>query len=172
MLPAQLPKATSRTKVRHKYPFGLELLKFIRRQPIERDNSLMNILVADDDPGCVHLLQEVLEVIPDVEVITAFDGAEAWWWLTHPDLKFSLAVLDIKMPKVDGFALLTRIRQTPTLATLPVIMCTGIIDRRLVAKAAQLKISHYLMKPFNPETLLEKTEELLPTRSGRSVTIT
>jgi two-component system chemotaxis response regulator CheY len=131
----------------------------------------MNILVVDDDHGYVGLLQEVLELIPDVDVITAYDGAEAWWWFTHPDLKFTLAILDIKMPKVDGFALLSRIRQTPSLASLPVIMCTGVLDRRLVSKAAQLNISHYLMKPFSPETLLEKVEELLPQRSGRSVTI-
>lgn len=131
----------------------------------------MNILVADDDPGCVSLLQEVLELIPDVEIITAYDGAEAWWWLTHPDLKYSLAILDIKMPKVDGFALLSRIRQTPQLEGLPVIMCTGLIDRRIVNKVAQLSISHYLLKPFNPEILLEKAESLLPRRSGRAMTI-
>jgi two-component system chemotaxis response regulator CheY len=131
----------------------------------------MNILVADDDPGCICLLQEVLELIPDVEVLTASDGAEAWWWLTHPDLKYSLAILDIKMPKVDGFGLLARIRQTPHLIALPVIMCTGVLDRRLVSKAAQLNISHYLLKPFSPETLLEKVEDLLPQRSGRTVTI-
>jgi DNA-binding response OmpR family regulator len=131
----------------------------------------MNILVVDDDHGYVGLLQEVLELIPDVHVITAYDGAEAWWWLTHPDLKYMLAILDIKMPKVDGFALLSRIRQTQALVSLPVIMCTGVLDRRLVSKAAQLNISHYLMKPFSPETLLEKVEELLPQRSGRTVTI-
>ena len=131
----------------------------------------MNILVVDDDPGCVGLLEEVMRLITDVEVITAYDGAEAWWWLTHPDLKYSLAILDIKMPKVDGFALLSRIRQTPALTALPVIMCTGVIDRRLVSKAAQLNISHYLLKPFNPETLLDKVEELLPQRSGRTVMI-
>ncbi len=129
----------------------------------------MNILVADDDPGCVSLLRELLEMIPDVSVTTAFDGAEAWWWLIHPDLRYSLVILDIKMPKVDGFALLTRIRQTPYLATIPVIMCTGVMDRRIIGKAVQLKISHYLMKPFSPETLLEKVEELLPQRSGRTV---
>src|SRR5882757_5529452 len=103
----------------------------------------MNILVADDDRGCVCLLQEVLGMIPDVEVLTAYDGAEAWWWLTHPELKYALAILDLKMPKVDGFSLLSRIRQTPNLMALPVILCTGIIDRRVVTKAAQLNVKHY-----------------------------
>jgi DNA-binding response OmpR family regulator len=117
-------------------------------------------------------MQEVLELVPDTAVITAYDGAEAWWWLTHPDLKYSLAILDVKMPKVDGFALVSRIRETPSLASLPIIMCTGVIDRRLISKAAQLKISEYLIKPFNPETLLEKVEAQLPQRSGRTVTIT
>ncbi len=132
----------------------------------------MNILVADDDPGCICLLQEVLEMIADVEIITARDGAEAWWWLTHPDLKYALAVLDVKMPGVDGFALLSRIRQTPHLLTMPVIMCTGVMDRRIISKAAQLNVSCYLHKPFCPETLLEKVEAVLPHRSGRTVTIT
>jgi response regulator RpfG family c-di-GMP phosphodiesterase len=50
-------------------------------------------------------------------------------------------------------------------------MCTGVIDRRLISKAAQLNIIHYLSKPFSPETLLEKVEDLLPHRSGRTVTI-
>ncbi|MFT3781392.1 MAG: response regulator [Nibricoccus sp.] len=132
----------------------------------------MNILVADDDQGCVCLMQEVLELITDVAVITAYDGAEAWWWLTHPDLKYTLAILDVKMPKVDGFALVSRIRQTQTLATLPVLMCTGVIDRRLISRAAQLKIIEYMIKPFSPETLLEKVEAQLPMRSGRTVKIT
>jgi two-component system chemotaxis response regulator CheY len=131
----------------------------------------MNILVADDDSGCVCLLQEVLTQIPDVQVITAGDGAEAWWWLTHPDLKYALAILDVKMPKVDGFDLVSRIRLVPYLYTLPVIMCTGATDRRFIGKAAQLNISCYLMKPFSPETLYEKAESLLPHRSGRTVTI-
>lgn len=131
----------------------------------------MNILVADDDQGCVCLVQEVLEMIQDVHVITAYDGAEAWWWLTHPELRYSIAILDVKMPKVDGFGLVMRMRQTPAFASLPVIMCTGVTDRRLISKAAQLKITEYLMKPFSPETLLEKVEALLPQRSGRTVTI-
>jgi len=131
----------------------------------------MNILVVDDDPGCVCLLQEVLGMIEDIEIITAGDGAEAWWWLTHPTLRYSLAILDVKMPKVDGFALLSRIRATPHLLTLPVMMCTGVMDRRIISKAAQLNVSGYLHKPFCPEMLLEKVEAALPHRSGRTVTI-
>lgn len=131
----------------------------------------MNVLVADDDLGCVALLQEILEQINDVTVVTAYDGAEAWWWLTHPDLRYSLAILDVKMPKVDGFALVSRMRQTPQLLSVPVMMCTGVTDRRFINKAAQLAISHYLMKPFSPETLYEKVESLLPQRSGRTFAI-
>jgi CheY-like chemotaxis protein len=131
----------------------------------------MNVLVADDDLGCICLLQEVLSSIPDVSVITASDGAEAWWWLTHPEMRYALAIIDVKMPKVDGFALASRMRQTPHLLSLPLVMCTGLTDRRFVTKAASLKISCYLVKPFSPETLISKVESLLPHRSGRTFTI-
>jgi len=132
----------------------------------------MNILVADDDPGCVCLFQEVLMHIPDISIVTAGDGAEAWWWLTHPEMKYALVVLDANMPRVDGFDLIARMRLDPQFATLPVIMCTGITERRFIGKAAKLNISCYLMKPFSPETLYEKVESLLPHRSGRTITVT
>ena len=121
----------------------------------------MNILIADDEEAFRRLLEEALTTLPDTIVQSTQDGAEAWWWLSSPTERYSLVVLDIKMPKIDGFDVLERMRQTPRLKAVPVIMCSGLTDRPMIGKAALLGVNHYLMKPFSPAALVQKAKELI-----------
>jgi len=121
----------------------------------------MNILIADDEEAVRRMLEEALATLPDTVVQSAQDGAEAWWWLSSPVDRYSLVVLDIKMPRVDGFAVLERMRQTNRLKNVPVIMCSGHTERPAIGKAALLGVNHYLMKPFNPSALVQKAKELI-----------
>ncbi|HWL18009.1 MAG TPA: response regulator [Opitutus sp.] len=126
----------------------------------------MKILVADDDEPCLQLIREMFATDPRVELTITHDGAEAWWKLTEPAQRFDLAILDLKMPTVDGLQLIERVRRTDTLRTLPIILCTGINDRDTVGRAARLAINHYVVKPYRPEGLREKIAALAPSRSG------
>jgi two-component system chemotaxis response regulator CheY len=64
------------------------------------------------------------------------------------------------MPTVTGLSLLERIRGTPRFANFPIVVCTGSHDRETVARAAQLAISHYIVKPFKPAAVREKIQQL------------
>jgi two-component system sensor histidine kinase/response regulator len=104
------------------------------------------LLVADDDPilcefASVHLSS------PAATVETVRDGAAALARLT--DSQFDLALLDIEMPSLDGFALLERIRSDPKLCTIPVIMLTGHEDIVSVDRAFSLGANSFVPKPVN-----------------------
>lgn len=122
----------------------------------------MNILIADDEEDCRNLLRDIFATDPNVTLTMTCDGAQAWWALTDPQQRFDLGVFDLKMPAVDGLALIARIRNSPTLRHLPVILCTGISDRETVAKAARLAINHYVVKPYEAAALREKARAHAP----------
>lgn len=122
----------------------------------------MNILVVDDDNDCRNLLRDLLANETGMTVSFASDGAHAWWRLSDPQQTYDLLVSDIRMPEVDGLALLERIRATPHLRQLPVIVCSGVKERPIIEKAVHLNITHYVVKPYLPATLLAKIRSLLP----------
>lgn len=116
----------------------------------------MKILVVDDEDTCRALLQDIFATELGVEVVMARDGAEAWWLLTDPEHRFNACIVDIKMPVVDGLKLVERIRATPHLRPLPVILCTGVHDRETVAQAVRLGVTQYVLKPYQPAGMREK----------------
>ena len=126
----------------------------------------MKILVADDEDACRQLLHDMFATDPRVQLTMARDGAEAWWKLTDPAERYDLAIFDLRMPSVDGLALIERVRKSETLSQLPIILCTGINDRETVSRAARLSINHYVVKPYKPDGMREKINALAPRRSG------
>ncbi len=122
----------------------------------------MKILVADDEEACRNLLLDMFAAEPHVELTMARDGSEAWWFLTEPNQVYDVAVIDVKMPVVDGLKLIERIRASSALRHLPVILCTGVSDRDTVARAARMGIASYVVKPYNPHAMREKIRLLAP----------
>lgn len=118
----------------------------------------MNILAADDDKISRTLLRRILEAEGRHKVTLATDGEEAWWMLKDTANHFDIAILDVLMPRIGGIELLDRIRHTPCLAKLPVILCTGANDRTTVERAVQLSANHYIVKPFTTATVLSKIQ--------------
>jgi two-component system chemotaxis response regulator CheY len=82
--------------------------------------------------------------------------------LTAP-CPFDFVVTDINMPNMNGFELLEAIRQDPDLAALPVLMVTAEARKEDILKAAQLRASGYIVKPFSKAVLEEKIQKILGT---------
>ncbi|MBW3558686.1 MAG: response regulator [Proteobacteria bacterium] len=106
----------------------------------------MRLLFADDDPilrefAKVHLATE------SATVLTAGDGEEAWAALRRD--AFDLALVDLEMPKLDGFELVKRIRSTPRTAHLPVVVCTGREDIAAIDRAFECGATGFVTKPIN-----------------------
>jgi CheY-like chemotaxis protein len=126
---------------------------------------MTKVLVAEDNPVNRELLRELLEN-RGYSVIEACNGQEALDMVeqSQPDL----LLLDIGMPVLDGFTVIRRIRQNPSLATLPVLAVTAYAmrdDRNNVLNAG---FDGYLSKPINARELANELERLLRKREDRN----
>ncbi|MEG3438911.1 response regulator transcription factor [Pannus brasiliensis CCIBt3594] len=116
------------------------------------------ILIADDDPGIRLAIKDYLE-LAGYSVVAASNGEEALSRLDtyHPHLLVS----DIKMPRMDGYTLVSRVRQRPEFRLLPVIFLTerGTTEERI--RGYQVGCDVYLPKPFEMEELKAVIRNLL-----------
>ncbi len=117
------------------------------------------ILVVDDDPNVQRLLTYTLKQ-EGYEVIVAGDGAEGFrlWGTESP----ALMLLDVMLPKLDGYQVAAKIRtEEGTTAHVPIIMLTA--EREVEQKVRGLRAGadDYLIKPFHPAELLARIKSLL-----------
>lgn len=113
---------------------------------LEAETSRRSVIVVDDDPILRELMCEQLGLL-GWRVTTAENGEAAIGVLAKelPDL----AVVDISMPKLDGFGLLRHLRQNPRTIDLPVIVCTSHNEREPIEQAYRLGASSFVTKPIN-----------------------
>ena len=114
-------------------------------------------LVVDDDRDVVRVLSETLRK-KGFAVVAAYDGSEAVAALEQriPDI----IVTDLKMPKMDGYDLIQRVKTTPEWADIPVLVMTAHrIDRNRI-DVLELA-AHRLHKPFSPELIADEVEALI-----------
>lgn len=118
-------------------------------------NSKKLILAVDDAAITLSRIVETLQ--NDYEVITANSGARALKYLEKQ--KPDLILLDIKMSPLDGLKTLQAIRSIKNRADIPVIMLTGMEDKKSVLDCAKLGICDYVLKPFAEEDLLLRIQK-------------
>lgn len=113
------------------------------------------ILIVEDEVHIRLLIEQSLEELEDeeVEILTAADGAEALEVIRaeRPDL----VLLDVMMPKMDGFEVCRRLREDPDNAATRVIFLTAKGQEYDRARGAQMGADGYITKPFNPDGLLQ-----------------
>ncbi len=117
------------------------------------------VMVVDDSITVRKVTQRLLNR-HDYEVFTAKDGVDALNVL-H-DNKPDVMLLDIEMPRMDGFELATIIRHDETLKDLPIIMITSRTGEKHRQRAESIGVNHYMGKPYNEVDLLQTIEALLP----------
>ncbi|HSJ05465.1 MAG TPA: response regulator [Longimicrobiales bacterium] len=116
------------------------------------------ILVIDDEPYIGRIIQLKLENT-QYAVDVFQDGAAALERL-RTDEPVDLILLDIMMPSMNGFEVLSRLRQIPHREDTPVIMLTGKGQSTDREQAASLGANDFLTKPFSPKKLLERIDEI------------
>jgi len=109
------------------------------------------ILVVDDNDDNRYTLTLHLDLEGYTDVETARDGEEAIARLETT--AFDLVLLDVMMPKVDGFQVLTWLKDQARLRDLPVIMISALTEMNSMARCIELGAVDYLLKPFNPVLL-------------------
>ena len=75
----------------------------------------------------------------------------------------ALILLDVMMPRVDGWEMLRRVQERHGLGTIPVIMFSGKVDEQALTEATSRGARGFIGKPFDPQQLIESTKQLLPT---------
>jgi len=108
----------------------------------------MKILLVDDEPEVCRLLKTMVEPL-GVEVRTSSDSQEAALILENE--KFDGIMLDVAMPKLDGFELTRKIRSTPPNQNAPIIMITGFDDVDTIRRAFEAGATFFIGKPFSRE---------------------
>ncbi|HIQ05825.1 MAG TPA: response regulator transcription factor [Anaerolineae bacterium] len=117
------------------------------------------ILVVEDEPQMMGIIAFALET-EGFEVITAYDGQQALdrVRMDQPDLM----VLDVMLPKLDGFEVCRRVRES---TTVPVILLTAKKEEEDVIQGLELGADDYVTKPFSPRELVLRVKAVLR-RSG------
>jgi CheY-like chemotaxis protein len=125
---------------------------------------MTTVLVAEDNIVNRELMRELLEV-RGYQVTEACDGLEALEMLeqTRPDI----LLLDLGMPKLDGFGVVRKIRDNPRLVDLPVLAVTAYAMRGDREQVLNAGFDGYLSKPIDAAALATEIERLID-RSGSS----
>jgi DNA-binding response OmpR family regulator len=118
-------------------------------------------LVADDDPDILTLVGFRLERA-GYEVLPARDGEEALALaLEHqPDL----AILDVMMPKLDGYEVTQRLRNNQSTSGMPVILLTARVQEADITRGFEAGADDYIKKPFSPQELRARVQAILGRR--------
>ena len=112
------------------------------------------ILLADDEEDIIEFLKYNLE-IEGFEVITAYDGDEVMSKIIeNPDL----ILLDIMMPKIDGFEVCRRIRKLPGFEKTPVIFLTARSGELDEIQGLEIGANDYIKKPISPKKLIARVK--------------
>ena len=116
----------------------------------------VRILLIDDDVDFVKATTKVLESKP-YEVVAAYDGKEGLEKARNE--KPDLVLLDILMPKVDGFAVAEQFKKDQALSKIPVVALTSFSDS--YGQPFAFEVSDFIQKPVSPKDLLAMVEKHL-----------
>ncbi len=112
------------------------------------------LIIEDDEPLC-WLLDKILTGKYDPVIMK--NGLEALSWLSDGNLP-NLIISDLNMPALDGLELLENVRSSGILRDIPVIMLSASDEPEKRRKCLALGASNYLIKPFEPQLLIEEIE--------------
>lgn len=119
------------------------------------------VLIVDDENHIRILLEQTLEELEDegIELLSAGDGETALGLIQeeHPNL----VLLDVMMPKMNGFDVCYQVKKQPHLRDVYIIMLTAKGQEFDKKKGEEVGANLYMTKPFDPDELLEKAKEIL-----------
>ena len=116
----------------------------------------VKILVVDDESRMRKLVRDFLEREGFI-VLEAGDGEEAMEWF-YKEKDIALLILDVMMPKMDGWQVCREVRQT---SKMPIIMLTARGEERDELQGFGLGVDEYISKPFSPKILVARVEAIL-----------
>jgi len=125
------------------------------------ERNKRRILLAEDDTSVLKMTRLRLEH-EGFEVLVATDGEEALQQMADAG-EVDLVLLDVRMPKLDGFQVCKRLREDPQTMRIPIIVFTASVTQlqRLTDQCIELGVTGWLRKPFRSKDLMDKIHEAL-----------
>lgn len=139
---------------------GESLFKQVKEEIVVPVQAAETTVMVVDDSITIRKVTERILVRNGIKVLLAKDGVDATNILQ--DHKPDLMLLDIEMPRMDGFELATYIRNDEHLKDLPIIMITSRTGTKHKEKAMAIGVNQYLGKPYQEEELMQNIHSLLP----------
>lgn len=121
------------------------------------DLTQWKVVLVDDDPDSLNLMHDIF-ALRGAEVYHATDGEQGLALMEKVTPK--LIVMDLAMPKLDGWALLMRVRANPRLASVPVVAVTAYYSANVADQALQAGFDAFVPKPIKATVLMEQLERL------------
>ena len=119
----------------------------------------LKILAVDDSPTMRRIILNTLKRAGFTDVVEAVDGKDA---LAKMEVDtFNFVITDWNMPEMDGLTFVTTLRGSDQYKTLPILMVTTRSVKDDILEAMKAGVNNYIVKPFTPETLKEKIEQVL-----------
>lgn len=120
--------------------------------------SDLTILIVDDESRMRKLIKDFL-MQKNYNILEAEDGEKALKIYNENKTKINLILLDVMMPKLDGWSVLRQIRQENK--TLPIVMLTARAEEQDELFGFELGVDEYITKPFSPKILVARVEAIL-----------
>jgi len=118
-------------------------------------SSGKKILAVDDENDVLLIIKTAL-ISEGFEVRTASSGTDAL--AQAQDFTPDLIILDMMMPEMSGFDVLTQMRNVPALKQTPVIFLTGVAEKDKIREAINAGVTYYIIKPFEFHDLISKVK--------------
>ena len=120
----------------------------------------MKLLVVDDSSTMRRIIKNTLQRLGRKDILEAEHGLEAWNLMTQND-DIDVLITDWNMPEMNGLELVKKVRAEAKYVDMPIIMVTTEGGKAEVITALKAGVNNYIVKPFTPQVLKEKLEDVL-----------
>lgn len=127
----------------------------------DHSSSGRSVLVVEDSENSAAMLEIALSGIPEVSIVVATCGLQAWRILSGDGFAIRAIVTDLNMPRMDGFELIRRVRADGRLSSLPIVVVSADTDPTTPRRISQLGVNAFFAKPFSPAEVRRKLEQIL-----------
>lgn len=121
-----------------------------------------SILIVDDDSGTIDILTKVFK--KEYNVFSALSGEEAMCLLKSRGNDISVVLLDLLMPGMSGFDVISKIKSDPALADIPIVVITAMSDSSAEIKALDMGACDMIQKPFNARVVQQRVKNVIVNR--------
>lgn len=138
---------------------------------MQSSNDAPQVLIVDDDPQIAGLIREVLETA-GCQVLEARSGEEALDLLRHAnrsDRPVDILLLDILMPGISGYEVISRVKSDPLMSTTSIIVTTALTSITDKTLGLGMGADDYLTKPFDPRELVARIQVIMRIRRTEQV---